>query len=550
MAGFIDDMDEILKREAAKSVLGGKMSRQITKIETQQDKANKGVEAVQEVLKDIRSQAVDTVAQIKRISEAQGKPIGTQEITQTFNSMTQAINMRINKLETGLLKQFSPIQEEIDKATQLITSDNEEDQDKGGDLIEKLQDRLNLDIKQYSKEVRDAIEKLGKINQFVQKDNREKNIIHEKKIDELRIEKQNLEERGIYTRLDEKNEKLHIRSFEEEKKERNAIYEKELKIAKDKKDNDKLIENIKKNPKGEKGKLSVEQTERILALEENLLKDKNDVNKRREDMGMNKKGDGNGPFAQTIGASIQQFKMMGQELKMFAGGFKEIGGKFKAMLPSFDSFGGGLKGFGKGLLQGAANFGRLALATIGLIVEFFLLALPVIAVVAGIILLVSAIGKAADFLSNLWPFGKKKNKEGEIKPDETKSKNIDQQAKEGADKDNGRPDYSNQDVAKQVGSKAIKDQQDKIMPSGQTNDNENLMLTPEAKTNRSQGGPRATTLNKMSTDVASQQSSGNKNIVIAPSNQTITQASSASISMPMSANNTDNSFINLNSVSI
>lgn len=549
MAGFIDDMDEILKREAAKSVLGGKMSRQITKIETQQDKANKGVEAVQEVLKDIRSQAVNTVAQIKRISEAQGKPIGTQEITQTFNSMVQAINMRINKLETGLLKQFSPIQEEIDKATQLITSPNEEDQNKGGDLIEKLQDRLDLDIKEYSKEIRDAIEKLGKINQFVSKDNAEKKRLHDTKIEELKIEKQNLEERGIYTRLDEKNEKLHIRSFEEEKKEKNAIYEKEFQIAKDKKLNDKLIKDIKKNPKGENGQLSSDQTERILALEENLKKDIDDVSKRRDDMGMNKRSV-DGPFSQTIGASIQQFKMMGQELKMFAGGFKEIGGKFKAMLPSFDSFGGGLKGFGKGLLQGAANFGKLALATIGLIVEFFILALPVIAVVAGIILLVSAISKAADFLSNLWPFGKKKNKEGEIKPDETKSKNIDQQAKEGADKDNGRPDYSNQGIAKQVEARAIKDQQDKIKPSGQTNDNENLMLTPEAKTNRSQGGPRATTLNKMSTDVASQQSSGNKNIVIAPSTQTVTQATSASISMPMSANNTDNSFINLNSVSI
>ena len=549
MADFIDDMDEILKREAAKSVLGGKMSRQITKIETQQDKANKGVEAVQQVLKDVRSEAVNVVSQIKRISEAQGKPLGTQEITQTFNSMKQAINMRIEKLETGLVKQFSPIKEEIDKASQLITSDDEEEQNKGSDLIEKLQDRLDLNIKEYSKDIREAIEKLGRINQFVAQDNRNKNILHEKKIEELRIEKQNLEERGIYTRLDEKNEKLHIRSFEEEKRERNAIYEKELQIAKDKKESEKIIKQSKKNPKGPNGQLSEDQLKVILANEKRIKENTDDVKQRRDDMGMNKQGV-NGPFAQTIGASIQQFKMMGQELKMFAGGFKEIGGKFKAMLPSFDSFGGGLKGFGKGLLAGAANFGKLALATVGLIIEFFLLALPVIAVVAGIILLVSVLSKAADFLSNLWPFGKKKNKEGEIKPDETKSKNIDQQAKEGADKDNGKPDYSNEGIAKQVEARAAKDQQDKIKPSGQTNENENLMLTPEAKTNRSQGGPRATTLNKMSTDVASQQSSGNKNIVIAPSTQNVTTASSASISMPMSANNTDNSFRNLNSLPV
>jgi hypothetical protein len=545
----MDDMDEILSREAAKSVLGGKMSRQITKIETQQDKANKGVEAVQQVLKDVRSEAVNVVSQIKRISEAQGKPLGTQEITQTFNSMKQAINMRIEKLETGLVKQFSPIKEEIDKASQLITSGDEEEQNKGSELIEKLQDRLDLNIKEYSKDIREAIEKLGRINQFVAQDNRNKNILHEKKIEELRIEKQNLEERGIYTRLDEKNEKLHIRSFEEEKKERNAIYEKELQIAKDKKESEKLIKQYKKNPKGPNGQLSEDQLKVILANEKRIKENTDDVKQRRDDMGMNKQGV-NGPFAQTIGASIQQFKMMGQELKMFAGGFKEIGGKFKAMLPSFDSFGGGLKGFGKGLLAGAANFGKLALATVGLIIEFFLLALPVIAVVAGIILLVSVLSKAADFLSNLWPFGKKKNKEGEIKPDETKSKNIDQQAKEGADKDNGKPDYSNEGIAKQVEARAAKDQQDKIKPSGQTNENENLMLTPEAKTNRSQGGPRATTLNKMSTDVASQQSSGNKNIVIAPSTQNVTTASSASISMPMSANNTDNSFRNLNSLPV
>lgn len=545
----MDDMDEILSREAAKSVLGGKMSRQITKIETQQDKANKGVEVVQQILKDVRSEAVNVVSQIKRISEAQGKPIGTQEIAQTFNSMKQAINMRIEKLETGLVKQFSPIKEEIDKASQLITSGDEEEQNKGSDLIEKLQDRLDLNIKEYSKDIRDAIEKLGRINQFVAQDNRNKNILHEKKIEELRIEKQNLEERGIYTRLDEKNEKLHIRSFEEEKKERNAIYEKELQIAKDKKDSEKLIKQYKKNPKGPNGQLSEDQLKVILANEKRIKENTDDVKQRRDDMGMNKQGV-NGPFAQTIGASIQQFKLMGQELKMFAGGFKEIGGKFKAMLPSFDSFGGGLKGFGKGLLAGAANFGKLALATVGLIIEFFILALPVIAVVAGIILLVSVLSKAADFLSNLWPFGKKKNKEGEIKPDETKSKNIDQQSKEGADKDNGKPDYSNKGIAKQVEARAAKDQQDKIKPSGQTNENENLMLTPEAKTNRSQGGPRATTLNKMSTDVASQQSSGNKNIVIAPSTQNVTTASSASISMPMSANNTDNSFRNLNSIPV
>lgn len=544
---FIDDMDEILKREAAKSILGGKMSRQITKIETIQDKINKGNEYVKQVLNTVREDTVNTVSQIKKISEAQGKTLGTQEITRMFTSIDQAVNMRINKLQTGLLKQFAPIQEEIDKATQLITSDNEEDQQKGSDLIEKLQERLGLDIKEYSKEIKQAIEKLGKLNDFVSKDNMIKKELHEKKIDELRIEKQNLENRGIYTRLDEKNEKLHIRSFEEERKEREAIYLKELDIAKRKKEQDKLIKDIKSKPQGPDGQLSVAQTTKILALEKKLEDDIEDVKKRRDDMGMNREGV-NGPFSQTVGAAIQQFKLMGQELKMFGSNFKEIGSKFKAMLPSFDSFGGGLKGFGKGLLQGAANFGKLALATVGLIIEFFLLSLPVLAVVAGIILLVSAIGKAADFLSNLWPFGKKKNKEEGIKPDDSKAKNLDQQTKEGADKQ--KPDSTSKDIGKQLETTTAKEQDKKIMPSGQTTDNENLMLTPEAKSSRAQGAPRAATLNKMSTEVATQQAGGSKNIVIAPSTQNVTQATSASVQMPMSANNPDNSFRNLNTIPV
>ena len=527
--------------EEYKSVLGGKFTRQINRLETQQDKMNKSIEDIQQELNETKKNTVNTVSQIKSISEQQGKPLGSKEIVETFRSVIDNLSIRVNKLTANITKDFLPIDQELLNVEKLLTSDKEKDNDKGNELIEKLQDRMGLDIKAYSQEIKDAINRLGKLNDFRKADNAEKSRLHDKKIEELTIEKQNLEERGIFTRLDEKNEQLHIRSYKEEIEERKAIYEKERKIKEDTKQQNKLISKIKANPEGDNGTLSRNQQERILALEKDLKKDIDNVKQRREDMGMNKPKV-SGPFADTIGASIAQFKLMGKELAQFGRGVGDWSKGLKGGLPS-------LSGFGKGLLQGAANFGKLALATIGLIVEFFILALPVIAVVAGIILLVSVLGKVADFLSNIWPFGKKKNKNEVKSPDQNKSKDIQNQTQDDAKSTDTNTDNKTTSPSLEKGIESqTSDQESKILPAGNTTSNEKLMMAPQTTSSRSQGVNRAPVLNKMSTDVAAQQSGGTKNIVIAPQQNTVAQSSNTTTQLPLTANNPDISFRNLNNI--
>jgi len=364
----------------------------------------------------------------------------------------------------------------------------------------------------------------------------ERKRVHEEKVSELVKERDILRERGINTYVDEKNMQLEIRTFAQEKLEKQSILKQEKELQFREKE---LAKELKQAKKGDT--IDLDRRERIIADQENLNRDQKILSERKEKAGMRPDEKVQGPLSQTVGAAIDQFKLFGQELGQMGKGIKQ----------SLGSLMSGLGNLGKSVVSQAKNFAMLAMATIGVIIEFFILALPVIAVIAGIIALIAAVAWAADKLSNLNPmnwFKKKKEGETDIANKNEQESDLKTESK-GLEKDT-TGDYSNKSIAKQIESKG-QPAGPNILPStpGAT-DNEQLMMPRQNMLQRQTAPVTGGELNRMSVENAAgkEKSSNNSNVVVAPSNQVVNQNSQTIVTME--PGNFDRSFINLNSPSI
>jgi hypothetical protein len=198
----------------------------------------------------------------------------------------------------------------------------------------------------------------------------------------------------------------------------------------------------------------------------------------------------------------------------------------------------------------------MAVAMVPVIIEFIALALPIIAVIAGIIALVAAVSWAADKLSALNPmnwFKKKKGEETQV-AGENQQQDLSNEALAKGMEERGltgtSADYSNESIARQIEAKG-QPAGPNILPSvpGAT-DNEQLMMPRQSILQRQTAPITGGELNRMSVEnIASREkSANNNNVVVAPSSQVVNNNSQTV--MTMEPGNFDRSFINLNSPSI
>jgi len=514
MADFIDDSDKL--------ALGSNFVKKIDKMQAKEEAIQKDVVQVKQTLPKYN---VEVTQAIKQVAESQKQNISSQQIVELGKSILQAVTGKVTNLTQATVKEFLPIESELKKVAELLQSNKEEDNEQAFKTIDTLQNKLGIDLKSFSKDLGDGIDKLFEMAEKKKNEKEERKKIHEEKVSELTKERDILRERGINTYVDEKNMKLEIRTFEQEKLEKKSILKQEKELQFREKE---LAKELKLAKKGKD--IDLDRQERIIADQENLTKDQKILSERKEKAGMKPDEKVQGPLSQTVGAAIDQFKLFGQELGQMGKGIKQsLGGLIS-----------GFKDLGKGVLTQAKNFGMLAMATIGVIIEFFILALPVIAVIAGIIALVAAVSWAADKLSNLNPKNWFKKKEGDTSVAGENQKNLENQlAEKGLEKDGS--------VNKQIETKS----QPNILPSTPgTTDNEQLMMPRQSILQRQTTPITGGELNRLSVDNIATKEKTAGNMVVAPTTNTQNISNNSQTVMTMEPGNFDRSFINLNSPTV
>jgi len=514
MADFIDDSDKL--------ALGSNFVKKIDKMQAKEEAIQKDVVQVKQTLPKYN---VEVTQAIKQVAESQKQNISSQQIVELGKSILQAVTGKVTNLTQATVKEFLPIESELKKVAELLQSNKEEDNEQAFKTIDTLQNKLGIDLKSFSKDLGDGIDKLFEMAEKKKNEKEERKKIHEEKVSELTKERDILRERGINTYVDEKNMKLEIRTFEQEKLEKKSILKQEKELQFREKE---LAKELKLAKKGKD--IDLDRQERIIADQENLTKDQKILSERKEKAGMKPDEKVQGPLSQTVGAAIDQFKLFGQELGQMGKGIKQsLGGLIS-----------GFKDLGKGVLTQAKNFGMLAMATIGVIIEFFILALPVIAVIAGILALVAAVSWAADKLSNLNPKNWFKKKEGDTSVAGENQKNLENQlAEKGLEKD--------ESVNKQIETKS----QPNILPSTPgTTDNEQLMMPKQSILQRQTAPITGGELNRLSVDNIATKEKTAGNMVVAPTTNTQNISNNSQTVMTMEPGNFDRSFINLNSPTV
>jgi hypothetical protein len=510
MADFIDDSDKL--------ALGSNFVKKIDKMQAKEEAIQKDVAQVKQTLPKYN---VEVTQAIKQVAESQKQNVSSQQIVELGKSILQAVTGKVTSLTQATVKEFLPIESELKKVAELLQSNKEEDNEQAFKTIDTLQNKLGIDLKSFSKDLGDGIDKLFEMAEKKKNEKEERKKIHEEKVSELTKERDILRERGINTYVDEKNMQLQIKTFDQEKIEKKSILKEEKELQFREKELARDIKQFKKSD----GK-NLDKQQQLINDEKKLTEDQKILSERKEKAGLRPDEKVQGPLSQTVGAAFDQFKLFGQELG-------QMGKSIKSTL-------GGIKDFGKGLITGAMNFARLAISMIPAIMAFLAIALPIIAAIVGIIALVAAVSYASDKLSNLNPMNWFKKKEGDTSVTGESQKNLENQLTEqGLEKDGS--------VTKELQL----EKQPNILPSTPgTTDNEQLMMPRQSILQRQTAPITGGELNRLSVDNIATREKAASNMIVAPTTNTQNISNNSQTVMTMEPGNFDRSFINLNSPAV
>ena len=486
---------------------------------------------------------VETIGQIKALSESAGKPVGSKEIAMVLKSLSNTIVNRVNQMSLETTKQFLPITSSIQQVNDLMKSSKEEDQERAFELIDKLQSRLGIDLGKYSSEIGTAVEKLYTMNSQRKEDKADLKRIHTEKLEQLKTEREILRERGVNTIINEKELKLELRTKQQERQELKEIRIQEKELKSRQKDLQFEKKQIQKADE-----VDADRAERFIADQENFTKDQLKLEERKEVAGIQPGNSAQGFLSSTFGAA-------GGELKNFGLELKQIG---QSLTDTFKDLPDLLGGFTKGIGTALKNFKLLTLAMLPAILSFLVLAAPFIAIGVAIGVLLYNLKAIIDWfresaLGKLLGLGK-----GDTKKEEQDKKDGTGKY-QSLDEDFGSAFEDNEASEKKTTSKNIQKNSYRRMASPFTEQSDNAiipnnnvmpMTTDYYEEKRAQMRARGQVprgeLNKMSTDLATAQTKGaNTNNVIAPSNNII-NTNTTNQSMGLVTNNIDPTFLNLN----
>jgi len=490
-----------------------------------------------------------TIGQIKRIADVQGKAATSTEIASAINSISQTVVQRVNQMSLETTKSFLPITSQLRQVQDLLQSNKTDDQDRAFELIDRMQERLGLDLSKYSKNIGDAVKKLYDMNSQRKQDQQQAKQIHTEKIEELKQEREILRERGINTYVNEENYRLELKTKQQEKQERIEIIQKEKELQQREKD---LKFEAKQIQSAES--IDLDRQERFLADQENLTKDQLELQDRKEAAGMKPDERAQGYLSQTFGAAFGEIKNFGMELKQIGKSVKDTFGAIPDLIGNF----------AKGIGTLITRFKTIALAMLPAIFGFLVLAAPFIAIGVAIGVLLynlkaiinwfreSALGKLLGLDKN-----SKKREEEDKQKGTGKYQSLDEGTYDvmgGMDGQNNEGPTPSEKIENQTLARNKFKQDEAYTVSPFTDEAERNIILPDSRVKtpaekradmRARGEIPRGDLGPLS-DAPGKTSTNN---VIAPSNNVIT-TNTTNQSMGLMTNNFDPTFLNLNKVSV
>jgi len=316
--------------------------------------------------------AVDTIGSIKSVAELQGQPVGTAEIVKSIRGIGNTITNRINQLTVKTAQSFLPVTEQIQQINELLVSPREEQQDQAYALIQKLQERLGIDLGKFSTSMQANIQKLYELNNQQKADKAEREQIHTNKIEELKQEREILRERGINTIINEKTYQLELQTAKTEREEKISLIEREKELQIREKRLKKEAKDIQKDEVIDK-----DREEKFLEEQRKLTNDQLQLQEDKDKQNQNtqQQSRSQGFLGQTFGAAGTEIKNSFLELALLG---KTVGKAFSG-IPKF------LGGFVRGIGSVAKIFGRLMVAMLPLVLTISVFALLIAALVYAII---------------------------------------------------------------------------------------------------------------------------------------------------------------------
>ena len=515
---FLDDSDEL------RGALGGKFIRQIEKIEKAQEKSNKKLEETNTEIKKV-SQKLPLLTQLKGASEKSGGKLTSEAALNLMRTIGSTVSTLTQDAEKAVIKSMGSVEVNLKQTLDLLASPNEEAQDEALDRIESLQKAFGTDFDRIVEAMGANTKDLIAARQFTRDDNKKKDELQDRIVQERIQVRDELRERGINTILDKKTNTLKVQTLQQEKQTKQQIFKDEERLIQQTKENNRIIKELRSKETFDKG-----DEQKILNIKNKEEATRKDLEQRKEEANIKPDEKFDGFFSQTYGAAIDSAKNT----------FGELQNGVKSVIKGFKNLPGAIGGFAKGIGRAALSVGVFA-------AKGLLIGLVIGAVIYGLYKLYQAFQKAKNFVKNLFSFGKKK--EGD---EAEKDPLSDTSGGAGDSMGEARGDTYNNTDNKSITSTTAGNIKNNTSIENQATDTsplstETLLPLPKSPI---QPIPRPVNVNKMSSDMAAEKESKPGNIISAPSSSNNVVSNTVNQSMSMIPSNPDRSFINLNSVPI
>jgi hypothetical protein len=473
--------------------------------------------------------------------QSEGGPLGSETLTKSLRNITQTIVQKVQNTVVSATKAIVPsIENELYKIGELLKTNREDDDQKALDIIDNLQQKFGVNLKNFSKELNDSISKLEKALEDKKQKRSEEKQIREEKISQLETERVLLQQNGVIAYVDKENLKLKIKTNEEVKKERITIREQEKQLERRKeqfyKEEQRLLN---------KKTLSDDESKKIQTRQQLIQKAEDKLQQRKDLVGV-KPGQTNyagGPISETLrGAKDQMLQGLQAPKELFVY-FKSMGKEISGLTSSLGNLtkkglaglGRGLSSLGSGLTKGAMVLGRFVVAGLMASAKYILIGLAIV----GVIFLIT---KLIDWVKSKfsWLFG-----DDTKKLEKDPNKNVTEQDKLKMDKEPSKVDREDSSNFKDIKTEPRED-------FIKSYDNEKKIIPPRPdfipdKRFLPMSQQEANSVNQLSKErnMAKKEKEAANNMVIAPTNNVSTQNQNSSVSFPMEVDNYDRSFRNI-----
>ncbi len=470
------------------------------------------------------------LTELKQASEKSGGNLGSEAALGLMRSIESTVVVETQKVQKAIMKTFLPVEVELKRTIELLSSPNEMAQDEALDRMEAIQKVMGADFEKIASAMGANVNDLIQARQFQREERKKEQDLKEQVKQERLLVRDELRERNINTILDEKTNTLRVQTFAEEKQFKKDIITAEKELVTMTRENNLRIKELRSQDK-----LTNKEELEIIKRKEKEREQEKKITEMKSKANLQQGPQYDGFFKQTFGAAIDSTKNTFGELKLMGGSLVK---GFKNIPNMFSSLGGGLKTAGAGLLK----FGVAAAKGLG------------IGLVIGLVIIgLYKLYKAFQDIKKIWPFSLFGDKEGaEKQPADTSGGALDSMDndKGGTAMENAYGTPNNQ---KSVSS---------TLSTSTTGDTKNYtseanQITNEAPDNIIPSSvpiirpiPRPLNVNKMSSDLAAVKDSKPSSTVIAPSNSSNVVNNNTTQSISMLPTNPDRSFINLNTVPI